>query len=64
MFIDKPYLRVEGDDGWIQAHWHSDGGLQAHDRNILRTKLRAQAADVALALEPVAITQPLLWLEQ
>ena len=38
--IDKPYLRVEGDDGWIQAHWHSDGGLQAHDRNILRTKLR------------------------
>lgn len=23
-----------------------------------------QAADVALALEPVAITQPVLWLEQ
>jgi predicted dehydrogenase len=38
--IDKPYLRVEGDDGWIQAHWHSEGGLQAHDRNILHTKLR------------------------
>jgi myo-inositol 2-dehydrogenase/D-chiro-inositol 1-dehydrogenase len=38
--IDKPYLRVEGDDGWIQANWHSAGGLQAHDPNILRTKLR------------------------
>ncbi|MCU0777208.1 MAG: Gfo/Idh/MocA family oxidoreductase [Akkermansiaceae bacterium] len=38
--IDQPYLRVEGDEGWIQAHWHSEGGLQAHDRNIFRTKLR------------------------
>jgi myo-inositol 2-dehydrogenase/D-chiro-inositol 1-dehydrogenase len=38
--IDKPYLRVEGDEGWIQANWHSAGGLQAHDPNILRTKLR------------------------
>jgi predicted dehydrogenase len=39
--IDKPYLRVEGDEGWIQAHWHSKGGLQAHDRGILTRKLRA-----------------------
>jgi predicted dehydrogenase len=38
--IDKPYLRVEGDDGWIQANWHSEGGLQAHDRKIFSTKLR------------------------
>lgn len=38
--IDKPYLRVEGDEGWIQAHWHSEGGLQAHDKNLLRTKFR------------------------
>jgi len=38
--IDKPYLRVEGDEGWIQAHWHSQGGLQAHDRSILTQKLR------------------------
>ena len=38
--IDQPYLRVEGDDGWIQAHWHSKGGLQAHDRKIFTTKLR------------------------
>lgn len=38
--IDKPYLRVEGDEGWIQAHWHSEGGLQSHDRKILSTKLR------------------------
>ena len=38
--IDKPYLRVEGDEGWIQAHWHSEGGLQAHDRRIFGIKLR------------------------
>ena len=38
--IDVPYLRVEGDDGWIQAHWHSKGGLKAHDRNIFRTEFR------------------------
>jgi myo-inositol 2-dehydrogenase/D-chiro-inositol 1-dehydrogenase len=38
--IDKPYLRVEGDDGWIQAHWHSEGGLQAHDRKIFSTRFR------------------------
>ena len=45
--IDKPYLRVEGDDGWIQAHWHSKGGLQAHDRKIFATKLRASDQRVA-----------------
>jgi len=38
--IDVPYIRVEGDDGWIQAHWHSKGGLQAHDREIFRTKFK------------------------
>ena len=38
--IDKPYLRVEGDEGWLQAHWHSEGGLQASDKNLLRMKLR------------------------
>ncbi len=38
--IDVPYLRVEGDEGWIQAHWHSKGGLQAHAPQILRTKFR------------------------
>ena len=38
--LDQPYLRVEGDEGWIQAHWHSKGGLQAHDRNIFRTKFK------------------------
>jgi hypothetical protein len=38
--MDKPYLRVEGDEGWIQANWHSDGGLEAHDRKIFSTKLR------------------------
>ena len=38
--ISKPYLRVEGDEGWIQANWHSEGGLQAHDRKMLTMKLR------------------------
>jgi myo-inositol 2-dehydrogenase / D-chiro-inositol 1-dehydrogenase len=38
--IDKPYLRVEGDEGWIQAHWYSEGGLQAHDPKILQLELR------------------------
>jgi predicted dehydrogenase len=38
--IDKPYLRVEGDEGWIQAHWNCEGGLQAHDRKIFGIKLR------------------------
>jgi hypothetical protein len=38
--IDKPYLRVEGEEGWLQAHWHSEGGLQASDKNLLRLKFR------------------------
>ena len=38
--MDVPYLRVEGEEGWIQAHWHSKGGLIAHDPKILRMKLR------------------------
>lgn len=45
--IDVPYLRVEGDEGWIQAHWHSEGGLQAHDPSILRTALRPNDRRVA-----------------
>lgn len=39
--IDVPYLRVEGDEGWIQAHWHSKGGLTAHDKSIFRIKLKS-----------------------
>ena len=39
--IDKPYLRVEGDEGWIQANWHSEGGLQAHDKMIFRTRFKS-----------------------
>ncbi len=35
-----PYLRVEGDEGWIQAHWHSKGGLTAHDESVLKIKLK------------------------
>ena len=38
--IEKPYLRVEGDEGWLQGNWHSPGGLQAHDKMIFRTKFR------------------------
>lgn len=38
--IDVPYIRVEGEDGWIQAHWTSKGGLTAHDKRIFRTKFK------------------------
>ena len=38
--MDRPYIRVVGDEGWIQAHWHSRGGLRAHDNRILRTEFR------------------------
>jgi myo-inositol 2-dehydrogenase/D-chiro-inositol 1-dehydrogenase len=39
--IDVPYLRVEGEEGWIQAHWNSAGGIKASDPKILRTKFRS-----------------------
>lgn len=45
--IDVPYLRVEGEEGWIQAHWHSKGGLKAHDTKLLRTKLKESDRVVA-----------------
>lgn len=38
--MDVPYLRVEGEEGWIQAHWHSNGGLKAHDPKIFQMKLK------------------------
>lgn len=40
--IDKQgaYLRVEGEEGWIQANWHRPGGLQASDKTILTTKFK------------------------
>lgn len=34
------YLRVEGEEGWIQANWHRKGGLQASDANILKAKFK------------------------
>ena len=40
-FVKVPYIRVEGEDGWIQAHWHSRGGLTAHDKKIFRTEFKA-----------------------
>lgn len=38
--MDVPYLRVEGDEGWIQAHWNSPGGIKASDPGILHTRFR------------------------
>ena len=38
--MDVPYLRVEGEDGWIQAHWNSPGGLKASSPRILRATLK------------------------
>lgn len=35
-----PYIRVEGDEGWVQAHWNSEGGITASDPKILRTKFK------------------------
>lgn len=37
---DHAYVRVEGEDGWIQANWTGQGGLQASDMNLLRKKLK------------------------
>lgn len=37
--IKSPYVRIEGDEGWIQSNWFGNG-LQAHDRNIFRTKFK------------------------
>ncbi|MDD2598957.1 MAG: Gfo/Idh/MocA family oxidoreductase [Kiritimatiellae bacterium] len=34
------YLRVEGEEGWIQSNWHRKGGLQASDANILKAKFK------------------------
>jgi predicted dehydrogenase len=34
------YLKVIGDEGWIQANWYRPGGFEASDINILRTKFR------------------------
>ena len=38
--MDVPYLRVEGDEGWIQSHWNSPGGIKASDPKILRVKFK------------------------
>lgn len=34
------YLRVEGEEGWIQANWHRKDGFQASDLKILKTKFK------------------------
>lgn len=35
---DRPYIRIEGDEGWIFAPWGGRDYLQAHDESILRIK--------------------------
>ena len=44
--IATPYVRVEGDEGWIHAHW-GKGGLTAHDKSIFRIKYKE--TDIRLA---------------
>jgi len=39
--MNIPYLRVEGEEGWIEAHWNSEGGFKASNPNILRTKFKS-----------------------
>lgn len=39
-FNKTPYLRVEGDEGWLQANWGSAGGFQASDPKLLRIKFK------------------------
>ena len=36
--IDQPYVRFEGDEGWIQANY-SGGKLDAHPKSILKSKI-------------------------
>lgn len=38
--MDVPFLRLEGDEGWVQAHWHSQGGITASHPKLLHTKFR------------------------
>lgn len=38
--MDVPFIRVEGDEGWVKAHWNSPGGITASDPKILRTKFK------------------------
>jgi predicted dehydrogenase len=40
MTAKDAYVRVEGDEGWIQANWTGKGGLQASNPEILRLKLK------------------------
>ncbi|MCF7956076.1 MAG: Gfo/Idh/MocA family oxidoreductase [Phycisphaerae bacterium] len=48
--IKSPYLRVEGDEGWIHANWLTKGGILAHDRAILHTKFKD--TDIRLPQRP------------
>jgi len=38
--MSKPYLRVEGDEGWVQGYWSTAGGISASDPKLLRIKFK------------------------
>lgn len=38
--MSEPHIRVEGDEGWIQANWHSPGGLTASRPELVRFRPR------------------------
>ncbi len=38
--MSKPYLRVEGEEGWVQAYWSTEGGISASDPKLLRLKFK------------------------
>jgi hypothetical protein len=38
--MDSPFLRVEGDDGWLQAPFAGQDGFKASDPKLLHIKLK------------------------
>lgn len=38
--IKTPYVRIEGDEGWIQSNWFGKDGLQASDERLLKMKFK------------------------
>jgi predicted dehydrogenase len=39
--MDEPFIRVEGEEGWIKAHWGGKGGLKASDPKLLHTVFKS-----------------------
>ncbi len=38
--MDKPYLKVEGEEGWVQGFWSAAGGMSASDPKLLRIRFK------------------------